>query len=254
MHWYQWLATAVAILLMGCTTPQPKLDTHRRLGPTDLFAAQQSEPVGPKLTIPLTLTFHQNKPEKGFYYLYHNDDPVFGSKVEGEVVAEKDEFDLNSIDVAVLAEFRQRLNPGRLSAFVVAEDLRGPISREWLKAIAMKDDTDLICIFRREIHYAARARFPGLLWNPIGFTLSFFRETNKYAIMIRSEGLLYDRRNDRIHIVKSSPLMEDLAATVWGAVSGSADRELRGMAREGLLEMLRKVDEAIADIGQAPQR
>jgi hypothetical protein len=244
-----WLVTAVsAFLLFGCTTAQPVLDTTRRLGPADLFVTQKSDPDGPQLQGPVKLSIHSNRPEKGFTYLYESDNPVLGSKQEGEASDEDDKFDLAGIDAPVLDEFGRRLLQKRIATAVPREDVRGPITRKQLRHLADQDRTDLVFVFRREVHYASNARFPGLIWNPIGFALSFFKKTDKFTIMVRNEGLLYDRKHNRVYVVHVDPLQEELASTVWSATSGSGKRKLRDMARDGLAQLLDKVESTLTGL------
>lgn len=243
------LVLAVLVLL-GCSTPQPVLDTARRLGPADLFVTHESDPAAPQRQGPVKLLIYSSQPEKGFTFLYENNDPVLGSKHEGEVDDERDEFDLAGIDTPLFDEFSRRLQQKRIATAVPRENVRGPVTRERLRKLAEQDRTDFVFVFRREVQFASSARFPGFIWFPIGFALSFFKDTDKVAIMIRSEGLLYDRKYDRVCFLKTAPLQEELASTVWSATAGSGKRKIRDMARDGLAQLLSQAESVLTGLVQ----
>ncbi len=179
---------AILSLLATISTYEPNYQS-------DLISRNKSDSAVKFLKPPLSLTVLQNRPQKGFYYFFSNEESKFDEGLSG-IVSEDDAFDKIISNDKVINKTLRATDPARLAPASVGADFRGVISRNRLKDLYKINPSDILLVYRREIIVQSKQEFSDSYFQ----TPELFLKSpdSDLSIKIMTKGLVYISKQKNI--------------------------------------------------------
>lgn len=178
----------------------------------DIFLKKKSDSAIKPLVFPKSMHVIENRPEKGRYFFYENDQKQFVEQMINGDIAGATSFTSAMSDPKVIRKTLVSLDRARINPSEHGEDIRGTVTRKMLQEIGKKASKELVLVFRREIRVLSDFPVPqSVFQNPD--KLFDVQQSGNYSLRIRSLGIVFLAKQNKVLIVplneKSKSIFEE---------------------------------------------
>ncbi|MGA1870094.1 MAG: hypothetical protein ACMUJM_16280 [bacterium] len=234
------------VALFSCTK---KPETTMTADDTnDIFLSKESDPFPPdKMAFPASLSIHQNRPQKGYYFFSHNGNDLFNNSLSGDV-GNNDSFDSLLSSHALISDKLVKIDYHYVNQIYFNEEIRGTVTRRLLNSLSLKYKTSLLCVFRRIIQVNSEHTIPLSYFLSPGLLISHqaLKEIGDFNMVIINEALLFNAAHNKLYRVESTQDQIEFSSTMPKNLNLS--KHVKRAAENGLKQLTININNVIAQI------